>query len=409
MVEPIILASHVGKKFKLGAINSTTLREQLSTQFSRILNKHTTESNSFWALQDVSFSLNRGEVLGIIGKNGSGKSTLLKILSRITAPTSGMVHINGQLSSLLEVGTGFHPELTGRENVFLNGSILGMKRKEIAQKYDEIVDFAGIRKFMDTPVKRYSSGMYVRLAFAVAAHLQPEILIVDEVLAVGDHEFQKKCLGKMNQVASEGRSVIFVSHNMGAVSELCTRVILLDAGHIVFDGGVSEGISRYISSRTSQSNGFVADQNNLSDEARSTCFIEEGWCQNDSGERTADFMLNENINIHLNVRMNSRSSNIRASVVLFRNSLPVFTSFSDDQEITLNQVGSQNIHLSIEPNFLKAGDYTAELYVSPPVFKSPHSLKFTVHEESENVFNKGYRKDRLGEVIVQGKWVLGKS
>ena len=194
------------------------------------------DSDRFWALQDISFEVKLGEVLGIIGKNGAGKSTLLKIMSRVTTPTKGMIKIKGHTASLLEVGTGFHPELTGRENIFLNGAILGMTKDEIKRKFDEIVAFAEVEKFIDTPVKRYSSGMYVRLAFAVAAHLEPEILIVDEVLAVGDSGFQKKCLGKMQDVAEHGRTVLFVSHNMASVRALCKRVILLDKGKVVLDG-----------------------------------------------------------------------------------------------------------------------------------------------------------------------------
>ena len=202
----------------------------------------------FWALKDVSFEVKQGDRIGIIGRNGAGKSTLLKILSRITEPTIGRVSIKGRVASLLEVGTGFHPELTGRENIYLNGAILGMKRAEINRKFDEIVAFAEVEKFLDTPVKRYSSGMYVRLAFAVAAHLEPEILVVDEVLAVGDAQFQKKCLGKMEDVsAKEGRTVLFVSHNMGAVNNLCNKIILLSSGSLSFKGDVREGILNYTS------------------------------------------------------------------------------------------------------------------------------------------------------------------
>ncbi len=210
----------------------------------------------FWALKDVSFEVKRGEVLGIIGRNGAGKSTLLKILSRITEPTSGRVTLNGRVASLLEVGTGFHPELTGRENIFLNGAILGMGREEIRKKFDEIVAFAEVENFLDTPVKRYSSGMYVRLAFAVAAHLEQEILIVDEVLAVGDAQFQKKCLGKMGQVAKGGRTVIFVSHDMRKVSALCDRGILLKAGQIESVGGMTEVAGIYLQGKT-ENNGFA--------------------------------------------------------------------------------------------------------------------------------------------------------
>ena len=204
---------------------------------------------TFWALRGISFGVSEGEVVGIIGRNGAGKSTLLKILSRITSPSSGRVTMRGHIASLLEVGTGFHPELSGRENIFLNGAILGMHRHEIAAKFDDIVEFSEVARFIDMPVKRYSSGMYLRLAFAVAAHLEPEILIVDEVLAVGDASFQKKCLGKMGEVAHHGRTVLFVSHNMDAVQRLCTRAILLEQGEIALDGAVPQVVSRYLSAR----------------------------------------------------------------------------------------------------------------------------------------------------------------
>jgi lipopolysaccharide transport system ATP-binding protein len=205
--------------------------------------------DAFWALQDINFTLKQGEVLGVVGRNGAGKSTLLKILSRITEPTKGRVVVHGRVGSLLEVGTGFHPDLTGRENVYLNGTILGMKKREIDERFDMIVDFSGISKFIDTPVKRYSSGMRVRLAFSVAAYLNPEILIIDEVLAVGDADFQKQCLGRMEQVASQGRTVIFVSHNMGAVNRLCTRAIGLVAGKIAIQGAPSDVISAHLSGK----------------------------------------------------------------------------------------------------------------------------------------------------------------
>lgn len=237
-----IRVENISKRYTIGKTSHGSLRETLSGLFSKASSGPTEE---FYALRDVSFEVNRGEAIGIIGKNGAGKSTLLKVLSRITEPTTGRIEIDGRVSSLLEVGTGFHPELTGRENVFLNGTILGMSRTEVKRKFDEIVDFSGVEKFLDTPVKRYSSGMTVRLAFAVAAHLEPEILIIDEVLAVGDAEFQKKCLGKMEDVAGEGRTVIFVSHNMGAVENLCTRGILLKNGLLLYGGRVTEAINLY--------------------------------------------------------------------------------------------------------------------------------------------------------------------
>jgi lipopolysaccharide transport system ATP-binding protein len=226
----------------------------------RRIGKPVPEEQIFWALRNISFELNRGEVLGIIGRNGAGKSTLLKLLSRITEPTEGRMEIHGRLGSLLEVGTGFHPELTGRENIFLNGTILGMKRREVSRKFDEIVDFSGIEQFLDTPVKRYSSGMYVRLAFAVAAHLEPEILVVDEVLAVGDVEFQKKCLGKMSQVAGEGRTILFVSHSMGAIKTLCSRAMLINHGTVDTNGSVEETVAAYLNLNSPiQAHGMIAD------------------------------------------------------------------------------------------------------------------------------------------------------
>ncbi len=241
-----IKIKNIGKMYRIGAAQERhdTLRDALVARFRR--DGRSRENEILWALKDVSFEVERGEVVGVIGRNGAGKSTLLKILSRITEPTTGFAEIRGRVGSLLEVGTGFHPELTGRENIYLNGAILGMKRVEIDRKFDEIVAFSEIERFLDTPVKRYSSGMYVRLAFAVAAHLEPEILLVDEVLAVGDAAFQKKCLGKMSDVAKQGRTVLFVSHNMVAVQTLCQRVFWIDASRLKAQGWVNEIVTAYL-------------------------------------------------------------------------------------------------------------------------------------------------------------------
>ncbi len=243
---------NIGKKFEIGAARSSndTLRDALvnviKSPLKRLQGNAQSNTDDFWALRNISFDVKHGEVIGLVGRNGAGKSTLLKILSRITEPTEGRAVINGRIGSLLEVGTGFHPELTGRENIFLNGAILGMRRTEITRKFDEIVAFAEIEKFLDTPVKRYSSGMYVRLAFAVAAHLEPEILLVDEVLAVGDAAFQKKCLGKMSDVAGEGRTVLFVSHNMTAVQSLCHRAVWLEGGGVREIGSAQKIVQGYL-------------------------------------------------------------------------------------------------------------------------------------------------------------------
>jgi lipopolysaccharide transport system ATP-binding protein len=246
MSDVAIQVQGLGKRYTIGGERKPyrTLRESLTGAFRR---RPAIAERSFWALRDVSFTINRGEVVGIIGRNGAGKSTLLKVLSRITEPTEGGADIDGRVGSLLEVGTGFHPELTGRENVYLNGAILGMRRAEISRKFDEIVAFAETEQFLDTPVKFYSSGMYTRLAFAVAAHLDPEIRIVDEVLAVGDAAFQRKCLGKMRDVSASGRTVLFVSHTMSAVQQLCGRVMLLRGGTVAADGPPADVIDRYLS------------------------------------------------------------------------------------------------------------------------------------------------------------------
>ena len=252
---PIVKVENLSKRYQIGtrAASYATLRESLTNvvraPLANLRRRGETTEN-VWALRDVSFTVMPGEVLGIIGQNGAGKSTLLKILSRITEPTTGRAELYGRAGSLLEVGTGFHPELTGRENIFLNGAILGMTRPEIQRKFDEIVAFAELEKFLDTPVKRYSSGMYMRLAFSVAAHLDPEILVVDEVLAVGDAAFQKKCLGRMRDISTEGRTVLFVSHNMAAIRSLCERGILLAKGEKVFEGAAGECVDRYLADVT---------------------------------------------------------------------------------------------------------------------------------------------------------------
>ena len=281
MSKIVIDVANLSKAYDLGTISSGTLSRDLSSAWARFRGKEDPNSRitavndlntvngvgTVWALKDINLKVNQGEILGIIGKNGAGKSTLLKILSRITSPTNGNAKIRGRIASLLEIGTGFHPELTGRENIYLNGAIMGMTKKEISTKLDAIIDFSGIEKYIDTPVKRYSSGMGVRLGFSVAAHLEPEILLIDEVLAVGDAEFQKKCLGKMEDIASEGRTVLFVSHRISAIRSLCNRGILLDKGKLIFDGKIDETINHYTSKTLENftlSKNFKITQNNIS-------------------------------------------------------------------------------------------------------------------------------------------------
>ena len=263
-----IKAENISKQYRLGQIGTGTLSHDLNRFWHKLRGKPDPylrigeandrskkgDSEYVWSLKDINFEIEQGDTVGIIGRNGAGKSTLLKILSKVTQPTTGSIKVNGRVASLLEVGTGFHPEMTGRENIYMNGAILGMRKKEIDRKLDEIIDFSGVERYIDTPVKRYSSGMYVRLAFAVAAHLEPEILIVDEVLAVGDAEFQKKCLGKMQSVSNQGRTVLFVSHNMSAIQSLCPRSILLKSGELVKDGPTDQIIQHYLGNELTTSN-----------------------------------------------------------------------------------------------------------------------------------------------------------
>jgi lipopolysaccharide transport system ATP-binding protein len=334
-----IKAENLSKAYQLGEIGTGTISRDLERYWAKLrgkedpflkigeTNDRTNKGSSdiVWSLKDIDFEINQGDAVGIIGRNGAGKSTLLKVLSRVTSPTTGSVKVKGRIASLLEVGTGFHPELTGRENIFLNGAILGMRKKEIARKFDEIVDFAGVERYIDTPVKRYSSGMYVRLAFAVAAHLESEILIVDEVLAVGDAEFQKKCLGKMGEVSKgEGRTVLFVSHNMGSVKQLCNRGILLKNGFINSTGNITDVIKSYITTGVLSNNHWLGDHSS-NDNMFS---IIEVKVLNEKGNSQSDFTNEENIDVFFKIKLNQRidfayrivvSCNTSDSVNIFNN------------------------------------------------------------------------------------------
>jgi len=315
MSDIAIKVENLSKAYQLGDFSTGTLSRDIDRWWAKVrgkedpflkigeVNDRATKGTSdiVWSLKDINFEINRGDAIGIIGRNGAGKSTLLKVLSRITSPTEGNIKIKGRIASLLEVGTGFHPELTGRENIYLNGAILGMRKKEIIRKFDEIVDFSGVERYIDTPVKRYSSGMYVRLAFAVAAYLESEILIVDEVLAVGDVEFQKKCLGKMNDVSKgEGRTVLFVSHNMGSILQLCSRCILLDKGKIDKTGRPEDVVKDYYNKSVSQVNLFSGKESDI--------YIKQLFTCNSEGEEISNFSHSENINLRIVIGINSYDS-----------------------------------------------------------------------------------------------------
>jgi lipopolysaccharide transport system ATP-binding protein len=306
---PAIRIVQLGKRYCLGEQQRTgysTLRESLAGwargALRRLHQPAVEENQEFWALRDIDLEIDHGEVVGLVGRNGAGKSTLLKILSRIVKPTTGRAELRGRVGSLLEVGTGFHPELTGRENIFLNGAILGMSRREITRKFDEIIAFAEVERFLDTPVKRYSSGMYVRLAFAVAAHLEPEILIVDEVLAVGDQRFQKKCLGKMNEVSRHGRTVLFVSHNIAALVNLCSRAVLIDHGRIIADGEPRSVTAQYLSAESRATHG----ERHLADLPRKRggpTLIHKVRLVNAAGEVTSRIPCGEALTVEMELRL----------------------------------------------------------------------------------------------------------
>jgi lipopolysaccharide transport system ATP-binding protein len=361
--------------------------------------------SSFWALEDVSLEVQQGDVLGVVGRNGAGKTTLLKILSRVTEPTRGTAELNGHVSALLEVGTGFHPELTGRENIFLNGGILGMSRSEIKAKFDEIVDFAEIERFIDTPVKRYSSGMFVRLAFAVAAHLEPEVLIIDEVLAVGDVNFQRKCLGKMEDVAHSGRTVLFVSHNTGAIAELCTRAILLEAGHKIVDGTVPEVLERYAEIMSSGGPRVV----DLKVEPDLPASITDVRTENANGEPTHNFDIVEPVSIAVRYEVTEPSRGLQIALTLSRNSIPLIHTFDTDHidDMPAREPGVYEARWVIPPMFLKAGLYTIGLMSGTPerMFQELDSIvSFEVDEYTLNTHHRGYRRERPGHVVAPGTW-----
>ena len=366
MSETIIRVESLSKRYRLGMLHRKTnsFRDGVITFFKRHQTQRTDEI--IWALRDISFEVKRGEVLGIIGPNGAGKSTLLKILSRITTPTSGEAFIDGRVGSLLEVGTGFHPELTGRENIYLNGAILGMKKAEIKERFDEIVAFAEIEKFLGTPVKRYSSGMYVRLAFAVAAHLQPEILLVDEVLAVGDISFQKKCLSKMEDVAKGGRTVLFVSHNMSAINSLCQKVMLIDDGCVAKLGYKENVIQRYLEMISRTANIPIGERRDRKGNGRLR-FI-EFFLENGEGERIP--ILRSGQEAIIGVRYKSSYSeslkNISVAFALHDNLGNRFTDLASrvvgEDWNTLPAEGVIRCHIQKLP--LAPGSYTFNVFAS---------------------------------------------
>ncbi len=388
-----IKVENLSKAYQLGDFSTGTITQDLERFFDRIRGKEdrflkigetndrttTSDSNMVWSLKDINFEINQGDAVGIIGRNGAGKSTLLKILSRITSPTTGSVKIKGRVASLLEVGTGFHPELTGRENIFLNGAILGMRKAEIKRKFEEIVEFSGVQRYIDTPVKRYSSGMYVRLAFAVAAHLESEILIVDEVLAVGDAEFQKKCLGKMNDVSKgEGRTVLFVSHNMGAIQQLCNNCVLLRNGRLVSYGVNEKIIADYIFEETHII--YQKDFNENNEVEIINGFLNsESIIQSDKIKISLTIKSIKKCKVSLDIRFQSNM----AVPIAFGS----VGTFNYDEKINL-EIGENNLILEIDVKSLALGNYNLSIDVTEPNVKfydrCENCLGFEIVRNDEN-------------------------
>lgn len=389
MNEIAIHVEGLGKQYRIGAMPSgyRTLRDALVSGIKRFgSGDFRREHETIWALKDISFDLHKGKVLGIIGRNGAGKSTLLKLLSRVTEPTEGFAEIHGRVGSLLEVGTGFHPELTGRENILLNGAILGMKRSEIESKFDEIVDFAEVRTFIDTPVKRYSSGMYLRLAFAVAAHLEPEILVVDEVLAVGDAEFQRKCLGKMSDVAREGRTVLFVSHNMSAILRLTEETIVLDEGRIAMRAPTAEAVDYYMTSEMARSGERHWE---MSETGEGNPFNPQSLRVVDHHGRVVDRVSStQTFTVEFEYELEQALTGLRVGLYLYTSrGEPVFTTFDTDdparyESLTDREPGRYVSRCRIPANFLNGGTFVLGVNASSfqirSYFTDEHALTFSV-------------------------------
>lgn len=411
-----IKAENLSKAYQLGEFSTGTLSRDIQRRIALMRGKEdpylkigetndrtvkSSGSDIVWSLKDINFEINQGDAVGIIGRNGAGKSTLLKVLSRVTTPTTGSVKIKGRVASLLEVGTGFHPELTGRENIFLNGAILGMRKHEIKKHFDAIVDFAGVERYIDTPVKRYSSGMYVRLAFAVAAHLESEILVVDEVLAVGDAEFQKKCLGKMNDVSKgEGRTVLFVSHNMASIQNLCKKGILLKNGHVHDEGGIEKIIPLYynvISSSFEQASNLKL-YNNTNIEIESFKIV-------NYFESPEMIKYDEPIILNIKGRSLHRFNNISIGIGLVTiDNSPIFTTRLNDSNAPISLDGEFDITVSISHN-LRAGNYTLLLGIDTQIDILYFNPGISMLEVLE-VGNKEYKNKNYGLINVESSWEI---
>lgn len=416
MSETVIKVENISKMYDLGLVGTGTLSKDLNRSWAKLRGKPDpyasfvelndrsakTESGSVWALNDISFEVKKGEVLGIIGKNGAGKSTLLKILSRITTPTSGEIKIKGRVASLLEIGTGMHPEMTARQNIFLNGAIMGMTRREVAQKLDDIVEFAGIEKYVDTPIKRFSSGMQVRLGFAVAAFLEPEILIVDEVLAVGDAEFQKKAIGKMQDVSKGGRrTVLFVSHNMAAVRSLCERGIVLEHGKSVFDGNSIDAVAYYLSGNSETLNKLVFKDTYDNE------WINLRKIHLSDREEIEEKPLDENdsIDIKTSLLIKRNPERLHLTYVLKNSDGEALFTITTSNIISLKQ-GENTVICHLPKGYLNIGSYYLDLYIikdsKKSVFKENDIMHFNIVEGLREIG--GWMGKEPGFIKPKFKW-----
>jgi lipopolysaccharide transport system ATP-binding protein len=412
MSDLAIRVEHLGKQYRIGTpvVRYRTLRDTLSDLGK---NHHAEPQNKFWALHDVSFDVAQGKVLGVIGRNGAGKSTLLKILSRVTDPTEGFAEIRGRVGSLLEVGTGFHPELTGRENIYLNGAILSMKRSEIDSKFDEIVAFSEVDKFIDTPVKRYSSGMYLRLAFAVAAHLEPEILVVDEVLAVGDAEFQRKCLGKMSDVARQGRTVLFVSHNMSAILRLTEESLVIEKGHLAMRAPTAEAVDYYLSRGFSQEGQYAWPAEEIPADAAPFRPLSVRVL-NPHGVVSDTVRSVEPVTIEIEYCLDAPVTGLRVGIYLMSTRGEyIFTSFDLDEpdlfeRYSVRPAGHYVSRCTIPADFLNEGRYVigvnASAFRVKRYFHDEQALTF--HVDAAGAPGMHWPEPRLGPVRPRLDWII---
>ena len=414
----VIQIENLSKYYRLGLIGGGTLREDVNRWLAKLQGKpdpllkvgETDHGNrkdgQIWALRDINLEVKEGEILGIIGRNGAGKSTLLKILSRITAPTEGRIKIKGRVGSLLEVGTGFHPELTGRENIYLNGTILGMSKAEVTRKLDEIVEFAEMAQFIDTPVKRYSSGMTVRLAFAVAAHLEPEILVIDEVLAVGDAAFQKKCLGKMEDVSRAGRTVLFVSHNMASIEALCSRVVLLNAGYVEYDGETQEGVAKYISTAVAATDEPLSLRKDRKGNGRA--IITDFYFCDEEGNRQDIILSGKSVLVRIEYIAEEELRNIRVGFNIYERPGEVLMNFnSQTVDGNIDAAPSRGILTCFIPKFpIRAGCFfgNATLQVAGEISDWVQSA-FRINVEAGDFYGTG-KLPSQGKLLTEYSWTL---